>query len=414
MSVRSICLVALNYAPERTGIAPYAASLARGLARRGHDVSAVVSPPHYPEWRVHEGYDRWRSHEVEDGVRVTRLRHLVPRRRSLVVRLLSEVSFGLRLLATRIRADEVVLVSPALVSSAMLLTKLRARSHRPRTTAWVQDLYSVGVRETGSGKRAATWLVSRLEGWFLRSVDRVVVIHEGFAETVTALGVDPRRIEVVRNWSHVDVPTVAASEQAGARADLGWGDDEVVVLHAGNQGAKQGLENVVAAARLADERGLPVRFVLMGDGNMRADLERAAAGVSRIDFVDSLPDASFFAALTAADVLLVNELAGVREMCVPSKLTTYFAAARPVLAATDADSLTAQEVAQSGGGLRVDPGHPDALVDAALYLGRDPETASALGASGLAFRTSTLSMDGAVGSWESLLTTRVQRTPTTA
>ena len=41
-----IALIGINYAPETTGIAPYTAGLARGLAARGHDVEVMAGQPH--------------------------------------------------------------------------------------------------------------------------------------------------------------------------------------------------------------------------------------------------------------------------------------------------------------------------------------------------------------------------------
>ena len=52
-------------------------------------------------------------------------------------------------------------------------------------------------------------------------------------------------------------------------------------------------------------------------------------------------------------MLLVNELPGVAHMAMPSKLTSYFQAGKPVLAATDEGGFTAKEIALSGAG---DPG----------------------------------------------------------
>ena len=66
----------------------------------------------------------------------------------------------------------------------------------------------------------------------------------------------------------------------------------------------------------------------------------------------------FQVALSAADFLLVNELPGVKDMAVPSKLTSYFNAGVPVVAATDDGSVTAAEIATSGGGVRVDAACP--------------------------------------------------------
>ena len=150
---------------------------------------------------------------------------------------------------------------------------------------------------------------------------------------------------------------------ADVRTRLGWASNDVVVLHAGNMGKKQGLENVIAAARLADKSNSRVRFVLMGDGNQRRALEELAIGIKALQFVSPLPGDEFMEALASADFLLVNELPGVKDMAVPSKLTSYFNAGVPVIAATDSGSVTAAEIAASCGGVRVDAADPLALLE---------------------------------------------------
>lgn len=218
----------------------------------------------------------------------------------------------------------------------------------------------------------------------------MVVIHERFKETVVQdLGVLPEAVTVVRNWSHLEDKDPV--DRAAVRARLGWRDDEYIVLHAGNMGVKQGLENVVAAARLANERNAHVRFVLIGDGNQRVALEHAAADVSSLQMLGSLPDREFKQALGAADALLVNEKPGVAGMAVPSKLTSYFSTGLPVIAATDSGSVTESEVLLSGGGVAVPAGDPNRLLAAAEALAADPPGAAAMGHAGRRFRDERLS-----------------------
>jgi len=219
---------------------------------------------------------------------------------------------------------------------------------------------------------------------------------------VESLGVPSSQVEVIRNWTHLPAsPTAGIAEM---RRTLGWGPDDVVVLHAGNMGKKQGLENVIEAARIAGTRGSAVRFVLMGDGNQRRRLEALAQGVSHISFVDPLPGHEFQLALAAADVLLVNELPGVKDMAVPSKLTSYFNAGVPVIAATDEDSVTAYEIENSGGGVRVDANVPLALVETAEALAREPSIAARLAANALRFRQETLSESAAIAHYDDFIT----------
>ncbi|MBD2763053.1 glycosyltransferase family 4 protein [Kocuria sp. cx-116] len=362
-----VLFIGLNYAPEHTGIAPYTSGMAHALTAAGWDVGVVTGLPHYPQWQVHAGYERGnRNRDIINGVPVARVPHPVPRNAGLARRLGMEIMFGLR--AARARwnnPDAVVVVSPALFAS--VIVRLRAKYHGIPVLAWVQDIYTAGLTETGSAGGFATRAMRAVEGRFLRSCEATVVIHDRFAQYVQReLGVDPARVHTVRNWTHIGPSTHV--DTATLRERFGWPMEDIVVLHTGNMGAKQDLANVVAAAARADQSGAPVRFVLVGGGRQRPLLEELAAHAPRLEVLPSVDDETYSALLGAADVLLVHERPGVTEMCVPSKLTSYFTAGRPVLAAVEAHSPSAFEVASADAGMRVPPGDPQALVAGALTL----------------------------------------------
>jgi colanic acid biosynthesis glycosyl transferase WcaI len=395
-----VSILSLHYPPESTGNAPYTGALAVGLAARSHRVNAIVAHPHYPEWRIRPGYGQWRRREVTAGVMVQRLRHYIPRPPRGLRRLISEVSFGLRLCLNRFPSRGVVVaVSPALFATALAALRIRVMPSRPGLVVWVQDIYTLGMAETQEGGGLAGRVTKLVERHVLRSADRVVVIHPRFADYLEReMGIDPKRLTVIRNWTHLK--PAPAMDKLEARAAIGWPSDRRLVVHTGNMGAKQGLDNVVEAARLADACSAPVQFVLVGDGSERSRLEALARGIERISFVDPLGEADYRCALAAADCLLVNELPGVANMAVPSKLTSYFDAARPVLAATDVDGITASEIAQAEAGTVVPAGDPHALLTAALEISCDSEQSDVYGASARRFCRERLTADAAIGAFE--------------
>lgn len=398
-----IVIVGLHYAPESTGNAPYTASLAEGLAAAGHDVRVITGYPHYPEWQVRDGYTGWSRREIINGVRVERVRHFVPANPNAFHRMHLELSFGFRaLFAPWGRPDVVLVVSPALFSSALAIVRARLQPRRPGIAIWVQDIYSRGLVETGTGGKGSarmSRLVARFESFVFSSADGIVAIHDRFRQyVVDELGVSASAVRVVRNWTHLSSSPV--SERTVTRSKFGWRDDQVIVLHAGNMGKKQGLDNVIEAARQAEATGSNTRFILMGDGNQRESLMKLGREIANLDFVDSLPQDEFRAAMHGADILLVNELPGVRDMSVPSKLTSYFSTGRPVIAATDEGSVTAGELATSRAGLRVNAGDPGALVRAAEHLGSNPVLGAELGANGVRFQTETLSKGAAIANYD--------------
>ncbi|WP_275572544.1 glycosyltransferase family 4 protein [Mycolicibacterium vanbaalenii] len=202
---------------------------------------------------------------------------------------------------------------------------------------------------------------------------------------------------VVRNWTHL--PKTEPVDADEARAVLAWPEGVTLAVHTGNMGSKQGLENVVDAARLAEMHGIPVHFLLVGDGGERRFLQERAQGISKITFVDPLGDAEYRLALGAADVLVVNERPGVSGMAVPSKLTSYFDAGKPVVAATDPDGITATEVRAAEAGTVVTAGDPEALLDAIVQLTADPQAMARFGANGRSYRESELDQDAAIARW---------------
>lgn len=389
-----VLLVAINYDPEPTGIAPYASGLARGLRAAGHDVHVITGIPHYPTWRRGQGPRSRRTDEVLDGVPVTRLDHYIPPGGIGWRRALMEISFGLHLVTVPWgRPDVVVTVSPPLLSSAAALVRARFQRRvprrrrsgqstqpntatQPKTVLWGQDLYSRGLAELGDPTSRTGRLTARLgrglEGSVYRMADHVVVIGDNFRDIVTAeLDVPAARTSVHQNWAHLDETTSATDRDVRNR--LGW-NGQTVLLHAGSMGKKQGLESVIDSARLAATQQRDLLFVLMGDGSERRALERAARDCPGVRFVDPLPEPEFRAALAAADVLLINERPGVSEMAVPSKLTSYFQAGKPVLAAVGRHGNTAEILTDAGAGLIVEPGSAHSLVEGAVALAADEET----------------------------------------
>ena len=94
-------------------------------------------------------------------------------------------------------------------------------------------------------KRAAFFL----ERLLLAQFDRIVTISQKMRAALLAKGLDPAKIEVLRNW--VDTDAIAPTPKAGNafRAELNIDDDAFVALYAGHLGVKQALDVVVAAAR---------------------------------------------------------------------------------------------------------------------------------------------------------------------
>jgi glycosyltransferase involved in cell wall biosynthesis len=378
-----ISIIGINYQPEPTGIAPYTTGIAEFLSEAEASVTVLTGVPHYPAWQVPGRYrGRVRYHEkAHGGVEVVRHAHYVPGRQTALTRATYELSFMANVLTNPPdRPDLVIAVSPSL-GGAVAGARLAKRYKVPLITI-VQDLMAKAASQSGiSGGSSVAEMTARMEGFALRRSTLVAVVSDAFFSRVRDYGVPSERIRLLPNWTHIKPTSV---NRDAARRHLQWPTDNFIVLHSGNMGLKQDLGNVVEAARLLSFRR-DVSFVLLGDGSQRSELETSARGLSNIRFVDPLSDVDYPLALAAADLLLVNERTSVGDMSLPSKITSYLASGRPVLAAVAPDGATAGELKRTGAAVLVGPGAPKALADAVTRLAVDNERRDRMAAAGSAF-----------------------------
>jgi glycosyltransferase involved in cell wall biosynthesis len=390
-----VLLIGINYAPEESGNAPYNTGFAEHLAMRGHEVHFLAGVPHYPSWTRGEA----RSGE-QNGVHVHRRWHFVPRSQSAPKRALYEGTFlltGASLLGLP-RPDAVLAIVPAL--SDGVLARIASRRWGVPYGIVFQDLMGLAASESGvSGGQRVERAVRGTEGWLARDAHSVAVIAEGFRPYLEACGVDAGRIHRLRNWNQIPA---SSEERAETRARLGWTEDVFVCLHAGNMGHKQGLESILETARTAAEAEPGLRFVLAGDGNRRRDLEAhaAALGLNNVQFLPSLGRQDYANVLAAADVLLLNQRPGMKNMAFPGKITSYVFSQTPIVAAVDGDSDAAKELAPSRAAVVVEPGNPLALLVAIRRLRYDAAARAALAAAAREYGRAHLTPDAALERWE--------------
>ena len=377
-----ILIIGINYRPEPTGIGPYTAGLAEHLAARGDLVTVITGLPSYPGWRLMHGTPR-RLIAIEHlcDVNVIRAAHYVPTAQSAMRRAFYEGTFGLTGLLASLRVsrpDAILGVVPSL--SGGILARLSGQRLRAPYGLLFQDLMGPAARQSGiAGGGGVARATSAAEAWAATGARASGGVAEAFTPYVASLGVSMEHIHHVPNWSRLARPSLSPAE---TRRRFDWSDGLQVVLHAGNMGLKQGLEQVVDAARLAAERGVSVRFVLSGGGS-RADMLRAAAAeIPTLEVLPVQPDGLHASVLAAADVLLLSERATQLDMSLPSKLTSYFAAGRPILAAVPPNGSSAREIERAGAGLTAPAGDPGAILDALARLRTEGAFAARLAVAG--------------------------------
>jgi colanic acid biosynthesis glycosyl transferase WcaI len=384
-----ILVLGTNYTPEKTAIAPFTTGLCEHLAEKGHDVTVVTAFPYFPEWRVQEGY---RGHlyktELVKKVRVRRVWHFVPSRASnLLQRLAHDLSFTFNAFwAALFTWDFDVLYCsfppPTLALTAYVLAKLHGKPYVIK----LADLASDAALATGILKEGfAVRLARAIEGFAYRNADVVVCLCQPFIERLVSRGIDRQKLQLIPDWGDTQgvFPILNATTFRSAN---GFSSGQFLVMHTGNMGKKQDLMNLVRAAELSKDRA-ELMWLLVGQGEERSAIEEALnhRRLKNIRLLPLQPAEALAEMYSAADVLVLNQRAAVVDAVIPSKLLTYMAAGRTVLAAVSDKSETARYIERAECGLIVHPEDPAALVDAVLALRKAPALRERFGTNARAY-----------------------------
>lgn len=341
--------------------------LALGLACRGHEVSVLTGMPNYPQGRLYPGYEWLMGPYFErfEGIPVRRV-PLVTRGPSKGLRLaLNYASFAASAsffgpLRMQQPLDAVLAYEPSPITVALPAILLKRLGRTPMAL-WVQDLWPESLTATGAVSSPAVlhW-VRRLVGFIYRESDRLLVSSPGFVEHALQHGIPAGRVEYFPNWAESFYRPMSREDARAVAPDFPEGGLRLV--YAGNLGSAQSLGTVVDAADRLRERS-DITWVLIGDGNERASIERRVAERGLKDRVrllgprpaDMMP--AYFALADGLLATLRNEPAFA--LTLPSKMQSYFACGRPVLAALPGDG--ARLVVEAAAGLSCPPGDAAAL-----------------------------------------------------
>jgi glycosyltransferase involved in cell wall biosynthesis len=362
-----ILIVGQYFPPEPV---PLLGDLARGLRELGHDMTVLTGFPNYPYGRIYDGYRlRIYQREVQDGIHLVRVPIFPDHSYSKLKRSLNYASFAIS--ATTLgpfltgRFDRILVFQTSPVTMgipAVVLRWLRGG----RLLWWVQDLWpdTLEASEIGLGPqlmRALRWMVKTI----YHHCDLVLVESPGFVPRILELGVRPDRVVYLPNWAEDTYGNSAYDHEFATAEGIQAGFN---VIFAGTVGVAQNLEVVLRTAALL--RGDPdVRFVIIGDGAMygaMVDLARQL-NLQNVVFKGRRPASQMPKFFATAGALLVHlRRAPLFAINVPSKLQSYLASGRPVLAALE--GVGAQIVQDAHGGIVCDPDDPQALRDAVRRL----------------------------------------------
>jgi glycosyltransferase involved in cell wall biosynthesis len=331
-----------------------------GLASRGHEVTVYTGLPNYPTGKFFAGYGLLGPFQEDfQEVKVRRV-PLLPRGGGgsfrLALNYLSHAFMATLLAPFQPKCDVILVFEPSPMTIGVPARALRALQGVP-LVFWVQDLWPESLSATGAVRnRAVLGLVNALIRWIYRGCDLVLAQSEAFVAPIEAQGVPRERIRYLPNSAEAFYTKLPFEPHAGFR-----------VMVAGNIGAAQDFPTILAAA----EREREIEWLIVGDGRMRpwVESEVKKRGLSNVRLLGQRPTEEMPRLFAQADVLLATlRREPIFAYTIPSKIQSYLACGKPVIAAMEGEG--GRIIREAGAGWAVPPEDPAALAEAVRAASR--------------------------------------------
>jgi len=245
----------------------------------------------------------------------------------------------------------------------------------------IRDLWPASIKAVGLGRKVPFHFLESLELFLYRRADGIIALTQSFRENLIQRGIAEDRIDVVTNAVDTEL-FKPLPKNHDVRQGLGVDDDGFLVGYLGTVGMAHGLETVLEAA-LHCKTNPKIRFLVMGEGVRRSDLEHKARELEldNVIFKDFVPHEKVPNYLGSLDLCLVHlKPDPVFRTVIPSKIFEAMAMGIPILHAVEGES--AQIVEESGAGICIPSGQPQKMAETILGLTSEPEALREMGIRG--------------------------------
>ncbi|MCB0385264.1 MAG: glycosyltransferase family 4 protein [Bdellovibrionales bacterium] len=346
-----IAIVSQYFFPETFRIN----ELTEELVRRGHSVTVLTGLPNYPKGSLFTGFSWLKGPWTQDyhGARVLRV-PIIPRGRGkswqLAINYLSFVFFALLLGLPRLRRQgefDCIFVWASSPITAAIPALVFGRNQRCPVHIWVQDLWPESILAVGATRSSfVISLIGAIVRWIYKRAHFLFSQSPSFTESLKCWGARDEQIVYLPNWADR-----IFENQGPLNPSVENSSGDFRILFAGNIGHAQDMPTILGAAELLPQDG-SIKIVLVGQGTRRTWTEEQIRlrGLEKVVYVQPpRPVEEMPQLYRDHDVLMVTltqdpHLARV----LPSKVQTYLASGKPIVAAGDGEISRTIEKARCG------------------------------------------------------------------
>ena len=340
------------------------------LKNRGHEVSVLTGKPNYPKGEFIPGYTFFNKKEENyNGIKVYRS-PLIPRGKGGNINLiLNYISFAffasIRLFSIIGKFDKIIVyqLSPATVGFPGIIAKWKFKA---KLYFYIQDLWPESVFDAGGFNSKLTLkIINKMMNYFYIKSSQIWVQSTGFTDFLVKKGVDIHKIKYLPNTVEEFYFPRLISEKYKSKFPPGFN-----ILFAGNIGVAQDFNTIINAAKIINEKNIPINWIIIGDGREKKNiLERITKLnlTNKFYFLGSFPSTEMPYYFACSDILLISlKKSLIFSLTIPSKLQSYLACRKPIIG--NLEGVSSQIILESGCGLCSPSGNINQLIYNIEYL----------------------------------------------
>jgi glycosyltransferase involved in cell wall biosynthesis len=312
--------------------------LAEGLIARGHCVDVLLV-----DWDAASPLKTYEA-RGRNGERIVTVTPRALRKFGRLIFRASKLLLSSRHAAAAMRGhfdygehDAVIAWTPALSVGAPLRRAVRSGiRHR---LLIIFDFFPMCHREAGIIRsRLVYWIAKRLEDRLYRLFTAFIANLPGNVDYLRRhYPVSPgARVLCSPIWT--DAATLALDERDDVRRRLSLPLDRPIAIFGGQFSEGRGIEQMIGAARIAEQVGAPTLYLFVGEGRLRPLIDDAAGRCANIRVESPVARSEYLSLVGACDVGMVATVKEFTSWAFPSKTIDYLRAGIPVVTAVEPGS----------------------------------------------------------------------------
>lgn len=360
--------------PETISSASLPTATATHLSQEGYSVEVLCGYP--------AGYSSRDLSRREEylGIVINRVRYITESQKTRFGRLLKFFTFilaiSVRFCFLRKFRTIIVYSNPPVIP---IVASFASRIFRNKVVFVCYDVYPEIAYATSKLREGE--LLSKIMEYVNREVfrnsTRVIALSQDMSRFLLfnrpSMTVD--KIVVIPNWHEDNKSNKRNSAFAEYIKSMRNGkmSDSFIVSYFGNMGIAQDMDTIINAIRLL-RCETDIRFLFAGHGEKMQELKRIVSNehLYNVDVFDFLNGQDFADALNVSSCFIFSLVQGIGNYAVPSKVSSYLMAGKPVVAIVDDDMEIIRQIGSYNAGCIIGNGKSQRLAESIAFLRDNP------------------------------------------